>query len=370
MSKIVIDLGHGVGSDRGAVGVIAEETIINNVGSLVIDKLRALGNEVLTVRPSSASSVENSLEQRVNASNNFGADLFVCIHANAGGGQGTEVFTYNGKELSYARNILNNLVALGFRNRGIKSESLYVINHTDAESLLLEICFVDTQSDVDLYYSLGDEKIADAIVKGIVGQTVTVSPTINTQPAVQATTPQSPIQKAKEFVGNRCLELQQKLNKAFNCGLSEDNNFGQLTYEALGESQLKLGIACDYMAGNQTFNALDNYIADKNKSQSVSDNWVLQLQKELNNQSYTDENGNRLAEDGMGGKLTLSACPTLKIGCQGEITRLLQTKIGAYADSDFGNGTSSILATWQIQNGLVGDSICGRLSWSKLLGLS
>ena len=52
LMRIVIDLGHGVGQDRGAVGVIAEETIINNVGSLVIDKLRALGNEVLTVRPS------------------------------------------------------------------------------------------------------------------------------------------------------------------------------------------------------------------------------------------------------------------------------------------------------------------------------
>jgi N-acetylmuramoyl-L-alanine amidase len=29
--KIAIDLGHGVGQDRGVVGVIAEETIINSV---------------------------------------------------------------------------------------------------------------------------------------------------------------------------------------------------------------------------------------------------------------------------------------------------------------------------------------------------
>ena len=36
--KFAIDLGHGVGPDRGAVGNIAEETIINSVGELIIDR--------------------------------------------------------------------------------------------------------------------------------------------------------------------------------------------------------------------------------------------------------------------------------------------------------------------------------------------
>ena len=55
--KIAIDFGHGVGSDRGAVGFIAEETIINSVGTLVVNKLNALGHTVIEVRPTSASSV-------------------------------------------------------------------------------------------------------------------------------------------------------------------------------------------------------------------------------------------------------------------------------------------------------------------------
>ena len=39
--KIAIDLGHGVGSDRGAVSkYITEEEIINLVGNEVIKKLR------------------------------------------------------------------------------------------------------------------------------------------------------------------------------------------------------------------------------------------------------------------------------------------------------------------------------------------
>ena len=42
--KFGIDLWHEVGSDRGAIGYIAEETIIDEVGIKVIAKLRALGH--------------------------------------------------------------------------------------------------------------------------------------------------------------------------------------------------------------------------------------------------------------------------------------------------------------------------------------
>lgn len=168
--KIAIDLGHGVGQDRGAVGIITEEEIINNVGGLVIKKLKDLGHTVIQVRPTSATSVTNSLEQRTSKANNNNVDLYVSIHANAGGGTGTEVYTYKGKELKEARNVLDNLVSLGFKNRGIKGDSLYVIGHTKANSMLIEVCFIDTQKDIELYRSLGIEKIANAIVSGITGQ--------------------------------------------------------------------------------------------------------------------------------------------------------------------------------------------------------
>ena len=171
--KIAIDLGHGCSPDRGAVGIINEETIINKVGTLVINKLKALGHTVIETRPIAAACVADALEQRTNKANFSNVDLFASIHANAGGGIGTEVFTYRGKELEQARAVLNNLVNLGFRNRGIKGNSLYVTGHTNAQSMLIEICFIDTQSDVDLYNSIGAESIADAIVKGLVGQTVT-----------------------------------------------------------------------------------------------------------------------------------------------------------------------------------------------------
>ncbi|NME64661.1 SH3 domain-containing protein [Clostridium cadaveris] len=171
-----IDLGHGVNYDGGAIGRIEEETIINEVGTLVISKLKALGDEVLSVRPSSATSLGNSLSQRCIASNNFNPDIFVSLHANAGGGRGVEIYTYGGKNLEAAQRILDNIVALGFRNRGIKDGSkLYVIRNTIAPAMLIEICFVDTD-DVDIYNKVGANAIADAIVKGLKGTTINTNP--------------------------------------------------------------------------------------------------------------------------------------------------------------------------------------------------
>lgn len=173
--KFGIDLGHGIGQDRGAVGKIAEETIINAVGSLVISKLKELGHSVVELRPVSTTSVSDSLEQRYNKADYYNVDMVVSIHANAGGGKGTEVFTYKGKEVTRARAVLNNLVALGFTNRGIKDGSgLAMVKRPKATAMLIEVCFVDTQSDVNLYNSIGAEKIANAIVNGLTGQSIAI----------------------------------------------------------------------------------------------------------------------------------------------------------------------------------------------------
>lgn len=222
--KIAIDLGHGVGQDRGASSkYIDEETIIDNVGGLVINKLKALGHTVIEVRPSSATSVSNSLVQRVQKANNNNVDLFVSIHANAGGGKGTEVYTYQGKEVKEARNVLNNICSLGFTNRGIKGSNLFVINHTTATAMLIEICFIDAQSDVDLYKSVGNEKIADSIVRGLVGTTTTIS-NISRPVEQKATTTSC---KAYDIA-----ILQQELNAQCNANLVVDNIAGPKTLNA------------------------------------------------------------------------------------------------------------------------------------------
>lgn len=287
--KIAIDLGHGVGQDRGATSkYIAEETIIDNVGGLVINKLRALGHTVIEVRPSSATSVSNSLVQRVQKANNSKVDLYVSIHANAGSGTGTEVYTYHGKELQQARAVLNNLCSLGFNNRGIKGSNLFVVNHTNAPAMLIEVCFIDTQSDVQLYTKLGNNKIADSIVKGLVGETSTVSnisrpveqkATTTSHKAYDVAILQQELNsqcKANLVVdniagpktlnacimvrigarGNITKWIQSKLNAlGYNCGVA-DGIFGNGTKQAVMKLQQARGLSVDGIVGKNTWRAL------------------------------------------------------------------------------------------------------------------
>ena len=172
MTRFGIDLGHGIGPDRGAVGNIAEEKIINEVGNKVIDKLRSLGHSVIELRPLSVSSVSNSLYKRYTKANNNNCDVCVSIHANAGGGVGTEIFTFGGKDVAGASRVLNNICNLGFRNRGIKDgSSLAMVKRPKATAMLIEICFVDS-NDSNLYNSIGAETIANAIVSGLTGQSI------------------------------------------------------------------------------------------------------------------------------------------------------------------------------------------------------
>ena len=167
--KFGIDLGHGVGKDRGAVGVIAEENIINTIGNLVISKLKSLGHTVVELRPTNTNTVNDSLYARYHKADINNVDICVSIHANCGGGYGTEIFTYGGKDVVGASKILNNICSLGFRNRGLKDgNNLAMVRRPQATSMLIEICFCDSENDVKLYNN-NIENIANAIVKGLTG---------------------------------------------------------------------------------------------------------------------------------------------------------------------------------------------------------
>ncbi|MBY6874546.1 N-acetylmuramoyl-L-alanine amidase [Clostridium botulinum] len=174
--KIGIDCGHTLsGADYGAVGIKAESNLTREIGTKVISKLQALGHTVVKCYKDSCSSLNDSLSYRTNTANNNGVDLYVSIHFNCfnGSAYGTEVFTYGEKELLEARRVLNNICALGYTNRGIKDGSnLYVIRNTKAKSMLIECCFCDNSGDMSRYNA---DKMADAIVKGLVDATVTTT---------------------------------------------------------------------------------------------------------------------------------------------------------------------------------------------------
>ncbi|MFG6393090.1 MAG: N-acetylmuramoyl-L-alanine amidase, partial [Lachnospiraceae bacterium] len=105
------------------------------------------------------------------------SDLHISIHLNSGRADkkgdgktgGTEVLlTQNLSDKGdIAKRICNQMAKLGFTNRGVKvTNGLYFLNHTKAQALLVEVCFVDDKDDYILYRA-GRLDVARAIVKAV-----------------------------------------------------------------------------------------------------------------------------------------------------------------------------------------------------------
>ena len=97
------------------------------------------------------------------------------------------------------------------------------------------------------------------------------------------------------------------------------------------------------------------------------DDWVARLQAELNNQLKRG-----LKVDGLRGPKTLAACPTVRKGARGNITRLIQKRLNSVGfnlstDGIFGSGTHNAVKVFQKNRGLGQDGIVGRNTWNWLL---
>lgn len=166
--KIAIDLGHGCSPvDTGATGLRQEEDLINEVGKLLIAKLKTLDHEILEVRPKKADSLRGSLDLRVQSANLAKVDLYISLHFNAsnGRGHGTEVFAIGERGQKIAEPVVAEIAKLGYSNRGVKAGNhLYVVRCTSMPAILIEGCFLDSISDMRLY---DPEKMSQAIVLGL-----------------------------------------------------------------------------------------------------------------------------------------------------------------------------------------------------------
>lgn len=174
--KIFLDPGHNYsGSDTGAAGNgLKEQEITFYIAEKTKLKLEEAGLDVKMSRENLTDNVgygstSSSLYQRAKMANDWGADLFISIHCNAGGGTGTETYSYqagitNGHKL--AEDVQKRIIALtGLRDRGVKTANFAVLKNTEMPAILVETAFIDnTGSDALL---LGSESGQDLFAEGI-----------------------------------------------------------------------------------------------------------------------------------------------------------------------------------------------------------
>lgn len=122
------------------------------------------------------------------------------------------------------------------------------------------------------------------------------------------------------------------------------------------------------LTGAPVTNTVHNSKPSETPSKPSSyDQWVADLQAELNRQYNTG-----LAVDGLRGPKTLAACPLVRKGAKGNITRLIQKRLNSVGfhlatDGIFGNGTCHAVMVFQKNRGLYQDGKVGKKTWDWFL---
>lgn len=123
------------------------------------------------------NSKEKTYRQRVVESNKFGSDLHICIHTNAGGGQGTLVLCSDkSKDNQYVKSVYESVAKLTpSKDKGIQTRSdLYEINATKAVCIYIEVDFHDNMES-EKWIEANIDNIALAIADGITPPEKTVT---------------------------------------------------------------------------------------------------------------------------------------------------------------------------------------------------
>lgn len=168
--KIYLDPGHG-GKDPGATANDIHEADI--VLKIALRVRRILLDEYsgVSVRLSRTTDVFKTLSWRADDANAWGADYFISIHCNSGGGNGFESYRYSGLDsiTKLQREVHDAVFARADRqaswlvDRGKKSANFAVLRETAMQAVLTENLFVDHDDSAKL---LKKDSFLDELARG------------------------------------------------------------------------------------------------------------------------------------------------------------------------------------------------------------
>jgi len=149
--KIALEAGHG-GDNFGAIGLsgIKEKDLNLDMAHKLADTLHSKGAEVLQVRD---KDIAMSLSKKRDTVRTSDADLFISIHANAGGGgylrvEGTSTYYNNPFWAGFADKVYKRLLELDLEEFGMVGSFNYKVTRiTEMPSILVEQAFLSHAED-------------------------------------------------------------------------------------------------------------------------------------------------------------------------------------------------------------------------------
>lgn len=186
---LIVSGGHP--PNGGAVGIINETT----ENRKVVKEMVKIDASIKDVSCNFSMSENDELVykvQKVNTTGNPRENIYADIHFNKvkdPNAHGCEVFILPFESGLYAsrqsyednkkiaQDVLNKICEkTGLANRGVKEKDWYVLRMTNCHSILVEVCFIQNQGDVNKY---NPGIVAQAIYEGCTGKTVTIAPPSN-----------------------------------------------------------------------------------------------------------------------------------------------------------------------------------------------
>lgn len=168
MKTLLISSGHATHGDRGASGNgYVEGDLTIELRDLICKELDILGVKYTKDRNQDALSATLQYFKNLFTKNTVSLD----IHFNGGipAANGTEVIIpdiYSKFEKQLANDLLTDLIYMGWKNRGVKTEKDTARKklgwmRNSSETVLIEVCFISNVKDMEIYqakkYSLAKE---------------------------------------------------------------------------------------------------------------------------------------------------------------------------------------------------------------------
>ena len=252
MKKIYINPGHS-DKDPGAVGYETERQLNVKVTQYMNEYL--LANYVCEIRTNPGTM--GSLTEICKDANDWGADLFVSNHFNAGKGDGYEALVYNQKRVPLGKVFEKYVLEAGQNSRGVKIRpDLAVLKNTNMPAVLNEGAFVDNLKDIQDWNEDAElKKLGIAYAKAVAEYLeLEKKPIVEEPKPVSANLPTL----SKGSKGKSVKALQVLLiGYAYSCGASgADGDFGSATDKALRAFQKDMGLSVDGVCGPNTWNKL------------------------------------------------------------------------------------------------------------------